>query len=185
MVQRKEGRLLMLKKVLLFFALIMFVSANCSAGPYGENNPAVLEDLHTNPSNYIICGGASTGITYYIYKNSIHVDQYAPPNYIISLKICFYANNGMRGENLHEVARYINMRYKYNYSERKIYVERFDKQKNSYWDYIDPKIINTFEGYKKGWDTDMAAAEIAFYLSYNMSFYDKPVSKSAESYIKR
>ena len=175
----------MLKKLFFILALMICMSTICMAGPLGENNPVALADFHQNRSNYIHCGGQSTGITYHVYKNSIHVDKYAPPNYVISLKLCFYASNGMLGENFRDLARYIDTRFSYNYSERKIYVERFDEKGNPYWAYIDPKIINTFEGYKKNWDKDMAAAEIAFYLSYNMSFFDKPVSKYAEAYIGR
>ena len=165
----------------IIFFIILMVSSSVEA--FGENDPVALQDLHNNSSNYIVCGGASIGIVYYVYKNSIGVQIYSPPNYQIALKMLKYSSNGMKGELFRERAYYMEKKYKYDYTERKIYIELKSEDGNSYWHLIDPKIIGTFSGYKEGWDKDMAAAEIAFYNIYGISFFDTPLSNSAKEYI--
>lgn len=166
--------------VVLLIAVLLMIG-NCFA--FGENDPVALKDLNNNPSSYIVCGGASIGIVFYVYKNSIEVQKYYPPNYEITLKMLHYSSNGMKGESFRERAYYIDKKYKYDYDERKIYIENRNENGSLYWQFIDPKIIGTFEGYKQGWDKDMAAGEIAFYITYGRSFFDIPISKSAQAYI--
>ncbi len=169
------------KFLVAFVFSLIFMARNCFA--FGESDPIALQDLNNNPSNYVVCGGASIGVVFYVYKNSIDVQNYSPPNYQIAFKMLNYSSNGMKGEYFRERAYYMDKKYKYDYNERKIYIERQDENGNLYWQFIDPKIIGTFEGYKQGWDKDMAAGEIAFYIIYGRSFFDSPVSKSAEAYI--
>lgn len=167
----------------IIVAIILMMSSSVEA--FGENDPIALQDLHNNPSNYIVCGGASIGIVFYVYKNSIDVQNYSPPTYQIALKMLYYSSNGMKGELFRERAYYMEKKYKYDYTERKIYIELKSENGNSYWHLIDPKIIGTFSGYKEGWDKEMAAAEIAFYNIYGISFFDTPLSNSAREYINK
>ena len=170
-------------KVLIALVFSIFFMVSSSVEAFGENDPVALQDFNNHPSNYIVCGGASIGIVFYVYKNSIDVQNYSPPNYQIALKMLQYSSNGMKGELFRERAYYIDKKYKYDYSERKIYIELKNENGNFYWQLIDPKIIGTLPGYKEGWDKEMVAAEIAFYSIYGISFFDTPLSNLAQKYI--
>lgn len=161
----------------LVFAASLILSGNCFAEFQGENNPAALENLNKNRANFISCGAEN--ISYQIDKTSLNVLKYEPPEYIISVNLVIKSSNGQTGTNALELAKSITRQYRYDYGERRMYVKRTDDSGATYWIFIDPKIVGTLEGYKNDWDMDMAAGEIAFYLAYNMSFFDKPVSKLA------
>lgn len=164
-------------RLLLLFVMFVSISSITYAGVNGENDPAVLAAIYRNPTNYVRYGGQSTGVSYFIEKDSINVHKYAPPNYIISVMTVFYASNGMTSPGFMETARYRgDVRYAYDYSQHTMYIERIDENGNSVWEYIDPSAYGSFESYKSGRDAIIAAGEIAFYLAYNMSFYESPVS---------
>lgn len=143
------------------------------AGMHGENNPELLANMRRNPDNYVRYGGQSTGITFLIERDSIHVDQYEPPKYIIGFKTVYFASNGMLGEHHREMARYKDdVRYLYDLDSRDMYMERVDENGNSSWEYVDETQYNTLEAYRNGKKAVIAAGAVAFYLTYNMSFYE-------------
>ena len=163
----------------LMVAASFLLAGTCAAAD--ENNPALVEDLKQNPANYIVCGGASTsGGTYYVDKNSLNVLKYAPPDYIIAVNLVYREKIG---ETAPETARYVSTQFSYDFDDKRIYVKRMDRNGAAYWIFIDPRKVGKNDGDKNGWSKDMAASEIAFYLAYNMSFFDKPVSELAQKYI--
>lgn len=165
----------------LMFAAIFLLPEKISAGPSGDNDPAALADLRNKPAGYVACGTENT--SYQIDRTSLNVLKYAPPEYIIAVNLVCYSSNGLKGDGALEMARTLQRQYRYNYNERRMYVKRSVDSGAAYWTFIDPKIVGTLEGYKNDWDIDMAAGEIAFYLAYGMSFFDKPVSKLAQDFI--
>lgn len=167
----------------LVFASSLLMSGNCFAEFSGENDPALLASLNQNRANYINCGAEN--ISYQIDKTSLNVLKYEPPEYIISISMIIQSSNGLSGTDALALAKSRTRQFRYNYNDRRIYVKRTDNSGAAYWIFIDPKVVGTLEGYKNDWDTDMAAGEIAFYLAYGMSFFDKPVSKLASDYIKK
>lgn len=167
----------------LFFASSLLVSGNCFAEFSGESDPVLIANLNQNRANYINCGAEN--ISYSVDKTSLNVLKYEPPEYIISINLVIQSSNGLSGTDAMMLAKTQTRQFRYNYNERRMYVKRTDDSGAAYWIFIDPKVVGTPEGYKNDWDTDMAAGEIAFYLAYNMSFFDKPVSKLASDYIKK
>ncbi|MBO4401484.1 MAG: hypothetical protein J5809_06520 [Selenomonadaceae bacterium] len=167
----------------LVLASSLLISENCFAEFSGENNPALIANMTQNRANYINCGAEN--ISWQIDKTSLNVMKYEPPEYIIAVNLICTSSNGLSGTNAMTLAKSQTRQYRYNYNDRRIYVKRTDDSGAAYWIFIDPKVIGTPDGYKNDWDTDMAAGEIAFYLAYGMSFFDKPVSKLASDYIKK
>lgn len=173
--------------LLLVGILIMYFS-NIYAGIFGESRPEVLEDMYKNPSHYVRIGTENFGLSYYLDKTTINVHEYAPPNYIISFKTVYHHIDSRSKK---EDAGYSteNMtRYKYDYTTRKMYVEKFDSNQNSYWKYVDVSPLSSEQQRRmSGQDfrnrsREIAGGEIAFYLAYNIRFYDEPII--AEDFIK-
>ena len=167
----------------LVFASSLLISGNCFAEFHGESDPALIANMNQNRANYINCGAEN--ISWQIDKTSLNVMKYEPPEYIISINLVMQSSNGLSGTDAITLAKSVTRQFRYNYNDRRIYVKRTDDSGAAYWIFIDPKVIGTPEGYKNDWNTDMAAGEIAFYLAYGMSFFDKPVSKLAGDYIKK
>lgn len=168
-------------KVEKFLAALVIASgvlvSNCLAA---ENNAAVLADLKQKRADYVDCGAES--VSYYVDKNSLNVLKYAPPEYIIAVNLVYHSTYVAAGTN-QEAARSVATQFKYDYDDRRIYVKRSDDHGASYWIFVDPKLVGTLDGAQKGWDRDMAAGEIAFFLAYGMSFFEKPVSEPAKKLI--
>lgn len=167
----------------LVFATNLLFTGNCFAEFNGESDPTLIAAMNQNRANYISCGAEN--ISWQIDKTSLNVLKYEPPEYIIAVNLICTSSNGLSGTNAITLAKSQTRQFRYNYNDRRIYVKRSDDSGAVYWIFIDPKVIGTPEGYKNDWDTDMAAGEIAFYLAYGMSFFDKPVSKLAGDYIKK
>ena len=64
------------------------------AGIDGENNPYLLDAMYNNRENYIWYGGQSTGVNFYVERNSIKVEMYNPPLYIISMNTVYLPRMG-------------------------------------------------------------------------------------------
>lgn len=160
--------------------MLMMIAANCFAF---TNNPEILNDMYKNPNNYICLGGAGTGVLIFLKKNSINVQKYSHQNYIISTQWITFTVHGVKeGNNWREIksaslGRY--ERYLYNYDEKKIYVENKDDKK---WQLLDISKANGSNSSLMSKQID--SAEISFYLAYNMSFYDEPISELLKSYLK-
>ncbi len=162
----------------IIFAAGLIFSGNCFAEVAGDN---LLNDFKQKRADYINCG--MENISYSVDKNSLNVLKYAPPEYIISVNLIYYSSNGLKGNTLKEFAKSMSRQYRYDYAERRMYVKRSDDSGAAYWIFVDPKMADKLEGYKNDWDMDMAAGEIAFYLAYGMSFFEKPVSEAAKQVI--
>ena len=150
---------------------------------------AVDKKYFNGDKNYIFCG-ASMGMGYFVITNTLNVEQYAPPIYIISVDVISvgsYFNGGTKMMWRH------TKRFKYDYSTRKMYVYtpngsgeymrrryesqyRHNKQKmdeartidwNSEWTYVFPDIF-----YGEG-AVFPNVGEIAFALAYKVKFHKK------------
>lgn len=162
---------------------VLFVAQSAFALPFGEESPEILADMYKNPAHYVCIGTDNFGLSYYLDKTTINVHEYAPPNYIIAFKTMYHLL-ASDGRNVSEHAGYSRnpiIRYKYDYSSRKMYVEKFDSAGNSYWKYVDVSPLSKEQQRKmNGGDfrsraREISSGEIAFYLAYNMSFFDEPV----------
>ena len=174
-----------MKKILGLTLMLMFIASSCFAGPYGKNNPIILEDMYKNPSNYVNIVTENFGLSYYLAKNTINVEKYSPPNYIISFKMIYHLftpDKDMIKEV--EYAGYANnstIRYKYDYSSRKMQIEKYDENHNPYWSDVDVSPITPEKSKKmRGQDfrdreREIGGGEIAFYLAYKISFFDNPI----------
>ena len=172
-----------MKKIFNFILIGVIILASSTSFAFGriENSNAILAEMRSNSNNFIRYGGQSIGISFFLAKNSISVVKYQPPQYIISIRnITHYT-----GANSEVIEGDDIIRYSYDYNNRKMYIELQDREtSNINWVYIDPKIIGTHAGYKQNWDSYMAAGEIAFYLAYNMSFFDEPLTYVFKNYIQ-
>lgn len=168
------------KFLVAFIFSLFFMVGNCLA----ESD--ILSDMYANPKNYISIGSAGTGLTMYVSKSSLDVQEYAPQKYIISIRwaMCSFhriQENGVWKDSITAEPHRLN-RYLYDYSERKIYVEERDANNNLYWEYLDPQFANSSISDPRR--LNMISAEFAFYWAYNQSFFDKPVSDSLRRYIE-
>lgn len=75
------------------------------------------------------------------------------------------------------------LRFAYNYTTRNMFVEKKDENGNIVWQYLDPSKADDYEYYQNGLQQMLSAGECAFYLAYNMSFYDQPVSYAFKKYL--
>lgn len=163
-----------MKKILILTFMFMMIAANCFAFFKVDNEQAILEDMYSNPYNYIYYGAASTGFSFYYYKPSVDVQKYEPPNYIIAIRSL--TRHTVPGENITS-DRII--RFKYNYDSRKMWIETRDEDsKNLIWKDVDPTKSKNYHD-----DNLVAAGEVLFYLAYKMSFFDKPVTKPAKDIV--
>ena len=160
-----------MKKTFSVFILagIMLFSTTCFA--------SIADDLENNP-NYIYYGGAGTGISFFMDKTSIKVNKYEPPIYIIAFINMTYSAgfpNGGRPESVIPKTEW----YKYNFDSRKMYFGKQHVDGTFSWEFINPQEANT----NSAINSMVTGGELAFYLAYNMSFYDKPVTFLTKKYI--
>ena len=160
-----------MKKICSVFILagIMMFSTTCFA--------SIADDLENNP-NYIYYGGAGTGISFFLDKTSINVNKYEPPVYIIAFINMSYSAGFPKGGRPESVTP-ITVWYKYNYDSRKMYLGRQQVDGTFSWEYINPQEVNT----NSAINSMVTGGELAFYLAYNRSFYDEPISFLAKQYI--
>ena len=158
----------MKKRLNIFIVIgIMMFSTTCFA--------SLFKDLNNNP-NYFYCGHIGTGTGLFIDKTSINVHEYNPPYYTIAIVEIWWAYpNPEYGEMMKEKVH----RYRYDYEKKKIYFEKYDINNNPYWEELNPKELLKLNSSKPL----LVEAEMAFYLAYNMSFFDKPMSSKAKEYI--
>lgn len=168
------------KFLVAFAVLLIFMTGNCFAfdGVIGTYDPESLADMKKNPQNYISCGGLGTDVGAYVYKNSIDVQKYAPPEYVIAFKEVYRIVHRDKTETV----KYVMERYKYNFKEKKIYLEIKYENGRTEWELLD---TNSLKEGPVGKRTILAAGEIAFYLAYNISFFDKPLTDFAQNFINR
>ena len=154
---------------------------------------AVDENYFNGDKNYIYCG-ASMGAGYFVDINSIVVEKYAPPIYILAIDVLsagnYYSKNGTA-----KLGRRYTDRFMYDYSTKKMYRytpdggqymklryenhyrgrnDSLSKEKlkmtneidwDSNWTLVDPDV---FYGEGAVFPT---VGEIAFALAYNLKFH--------------
>jgi len=144
------------------------------------------ENYFKGDKNYILCG-AAMGAGFFVDRNSLKVEKYDPPIYILSIDILDAGYYFMDRSKSHLGRRYTD-RFMYDYSQRKMYLYtpngggdmkwryenyyRDNKEKlnknidwNSQWTYVDPDV---FYGEGAVFPT---AGEIAFALAYGVKFH--------------
>ena len=167
-----------MKKIFLvtMLSLLVLTASTASAGLRLPNSDEILAEMRANPSNFIQYGAASTGLSLFIAKNSLNVEYYSAPNYVISARQVIRFSSGRE----QGIIRDSIIKYRYDYASRKMYMETLDENKNLIWKYLDPATRKTYHD-----DNFIAAGEYLFYFAYRMSFYDKPVTPAAQNLINK
>ena len=173
----------------LIVALAVFMISSVSYARINGNDPAVLADMYKNPMHYVHIGADNFGMTYYLDRTSVNVQEYAPPNYIIACTKVYHHRTYV-GNADEEQAGYTSERvnrYKYDYASRKMYVERYDSVGNPYWEYLAPLTDEQQRtmsgGAARGYERAVAQGEIAFFVAYRISFYERPTTEVAKQFI--
>lgn len=176
---------------MLIALMVLMTSSVACARIYGNDDPAVLNDMYENPMHYIHIGSDNFGLSFYLDRTTVNVHEYDPPNYVIAFKNVYHLfTPDLDQKVLKEYAGYAYdgiRRYKYDYSSRKMYVEKYDSTGNPYWELLAPlsdeqqrKMIG---GEIRGYERDIAQGEIAFFLAYGISFYEHPETDASENFI--
>lgn len=150
---------------------IIFMAGNYVSAHRAPNGDETLADMYAHPKNYIYFASASTGFSFFYYKPSVDVQQYNPPNYIIAARVI--TRHVSPGETIFDDSMIVKFRYDYN--SRKMWAEVLDDNRNLTWKEIDPAKSQNY--HDNNW---VAAGEVLFYLAYNMSFFDNPVTEPAK-----
>ena len=129
--------------------------------------------VHLNGDpNFILVDG-HMGTAWYLDRSSLNVQKYAPPHYIIAVKIVSVRNADRGNTAINSV---MTKRYLYNWNTRDMYVER--NLFASDWRYLDP------DGSWAETGITMPAGEMAFYLAYNLRFYGSSAGYTSNFYNK-
>ncbi len=158
----------------IFVVACIFSATTAQAIGRVANEREILADMYAHPANYIRYGGASIGLSFLIARNSLNVELYNPPNYIISARRITH-HNGITKESIEGDDI---IRYKYDFAAKKMYMEKQDQNKNVSWEYLEPADNKSYH-----YDNLVAAGEFLFYIAYNMSFYDKPAMYSFQKFV--
>ena len=145
---------------------------------------AFAQNNMDSDSRYIRCP-VGMGFTSYIDTSSVVIDEYQPPQYIISINTIKRHEQDINGEHL----RNRTLKFKYDYAQRKMYLyspNHGDNFKNRYlndmkyskkpidnsidwdsdWQYISPDVY-----YGEGTGDMAVAGEVAFAIAYNLKFH--------------
>ena len=137
-------------KTLILFLISFLISSTTFAASFADK-------FLDGDSRYIKVG-ASMGAASYFDRDSVKVELYEPPIYIISMEILSVPIHPANGNTIYSRS----IRFKYDYENRKIYT--FDRDNNEI--YIDPDVY-----YGEGSGYRIPAAEAAFAIAYNLKFY--------------
>lgn len=145
----------MLKRMFMVLAFVLVSFGVASANP--QYRPYLNGDR-----NYIMCTMHQDAF-YYVERDSLRVDSYNPPEYVITVNI---ATVDSGGRNI-SVSHSKPVHFYYNYENGEMYVNTKDyfKNANDEWKYLEPKA-----GWSRG-GRFVVAGDIAFYLAYGMGFY--------------
>lgn len=127
------------------------------------------DHLDNNP-NYILCDGHMGG-GWYVIKDSLRVEKYDPPRYIITINIAEVPDADKLNT---RISRVFTNRYFYNYAMKEMYVDR-----KGTWKHLNPNGIWADTG------ISMPAGEIAFYLAYHMKFYGQFYDRYHNNFYER
>lgn len=129
------------------------------------HDPAVLLSMEQDPSHYYFGQGLGTGAGTYIDVNTIAVDLYNPPEYIISYDTIQTRYPGYPNIKLTERVR---TRIYYNYDKQEAYYEWTNRDNQLEWNYITPDTPHSMDN----------VADMVFSIAYNMHFYKNPRYRS-------
>ena len=161
-----------MKKLFSIFIVlgILMFSTTCFASAFNE--------VYFNGNKNYISFDGGMGRIWYVVANTINVQRYNPPEYIIAIDIV-----QVNPEN-NTMGRQRTERFLYNYDLQEMYIESYNPEnKTYYWEYLkDPeKAVKVHVS-----SMPISMGEIAFALAYNMSFYkdeDYPVFAKSGSII--
>ena len=168
-----------MKKIFLIAIVSSLVFTASLASAFGRlpNSDEILAEMYSNIPNFIKYGGASTGLSFLIAKNSLNVEYYSPPNYVISARKLTHFNSG-KVNNYEHIESDSIIRYKYDYATKKMYVEAQDEHGNRYWEYLDPSARKTYRD-----NNPIAAGEFLFYFAYKINFYGNSATGSFSQFL--
>ena len=140
----------MLKKIFatVLVLSIFLIQSSAMAGGY--------QQYLNGDRNYILFDGHQGGARYAV-RNSLNIEKYAPPNYVISID-WVYVPDAYNGST--QNTRRNTSRFGYDWDTRKFYTIN-DKGE---WKLLDP------QGSRASGAAFAGEAEIAFYLAYGMKF---------------
>lgn len=144
-----------MKRVLTLFCLLatlLIASVSHAASSY--------EEYYNGDYNYPIIWGRM-GTAWYLDRSSLVCQDYNPPCYILAINV-FWVPNADRGSR--EISHEKTMRFFYNLSELKMYVDR-DTGFSDDWRYLKPTGSNAESG------LPMHVGEAAYYINFGMKFY--------------
>lgn len=174
-------RFIMRNLLLMLLTCVLMLNSKVVLA-FGDNNPTLLRDLKINSQKYIEYGGQSVGMVFYLDKTSVVIESNNESETVLAVKKVTYSSNGMLGDKFKDAAWYGNdnkpVRYAYNHKTHNIFEERYNYEKKQVeWIYLDSGMIGTYEGYKKGWEASISAAEITYYIAFHKWFYGNRISK--------
>ena len=149
----------MLKKIfssILALSILLFSSV-AMAYNYQPSVPKYLN----GDKNYIYCGAYRTWVGYAV-RNSLNVERYNPPDYVISIDIVNLENRGKM-----EIKGRDTARFAYDWESKQAY--KIEKDGN--WTLLDPISHTEGIGYGGSRLVEAQEAEIFFYLAYKKKFY--------------
>ena len=141
----------------------------------------LVNDMFAHPKNYFYAsaGATSTGDSIYAIKSSVSVKKYAPPQYIISIKTLQYFPIYQPARSKPSVNLQGEKTFHYDYKNKKILGEGYEGKLYE----LDLNKANKYGMFERSASKEIFLAELAFYLAYNQSFFDKPVSDLLVKYI--
>lgn len=130
-------------------------------------------DMQNNRSNYYICGGGGTGVSFWLDRNSIKATKYTPMKYQIDMEVITlsYQPTLKKYPNFHISTTSRHYRYRYDDNTHNMFVEKIDNYGNTVWEYLDPG-----RQYNNYYYSLLQTGEIAFYLAYGQNFYSNPIT---------
>lgn len=154
-----------------------------------SSTASAIDKVYFNgDNNYLFCG-YTQGVAFFVDRNTLNVEKYSPPIYIISVAVVNVRNYFNGGNQLGSRRNY---RFKYDYLTRKMYLytpeggeslrKRYENQYrnnpqkmneardidwNSEWTYVFPEVF-----YGEG-AVFPNVGEIAFALAYKIKFHTK------------
>lgn len=174
-----------MKKTSLMLIILILALITSVVSAEEIDSDTLVNDMRNNSKNYVYIGHMSNaGDSIYVMRSSIDVQEYKPPKYIIEISCAQFWARGLVPSRTKDIANLFgSFKFLYDYDSKKIYIE--DKVENNkfIWRYIEEKTANRGLLKKSTWE--FAAAELAFYWAYNMSFYDKPVSDLFKYYLEK
>ena len=176
---------------LMLSIIVPIISLMLTSVSFAQNNM-------DSDSRYIRCP-VGMGFISYIDTSSVVVDEYQPPQYIISINTIKRHAQDINGEHL----RIHTLKFKYDYNQRKMYLyspNNGDDFKNRYlndmkcskkpidssidwnsdWQYISPDVY-----YGEGTGDMAVAGEAAFAIAYNLKFHGEKYRRYQDGFYSK